>query len=131
MFPIQLWTHWEHEEKRTDNDLEGYNCRLSVFLKSHPNIWKFIEAIKVEETTFALKFIRLESGLYCTLLFFILCVNSLSFHYAIDTLLSRGRNKLDVERDLEITRNKCKYLQVQNDRAELDINSAVETPRVK
>jgi hypothetical protein len=22
LFPIQLWNHWKHEEKRTDNDLE-------------------------------------------------------------------------------------------------------------
>ena len=50
----------------------------------------------------------------------------LVFHYAIDTLLSRGRNKLDVERDLEITRNKCKYLQVQHDRAELDDEAVMD-----
>ncbi len=77
LFPIQLWKHWEQDEKRTDNDLEGYNRRLSVFLKSHPNIWKFIEAIKVEDTKFSLKFIKLESGLYrtlllCYLLFYVL-----------------------------------------------------------
>jgi hypothetical protein len=69
LFPIQLLYHWEHEEKRTDNDLEGYNRRLSVFLKSHPNIWKFIEAIKVE----------------------VLSLTHLVFHYAINTLLNRGK----------------------------------------
>ena len=42
--------HWDNEEDRTNNKIEGYNLKLNLYLHSHPNIWKFIIKIKSEET---------------------------------------------------------------------------------
>lgn len=92
LFPKPLWNQYE-AEKRTNNDCEGYNSKLSKFLNSHPNIWRFIIKIQSEETTASLLFIRTEK----------------------EILRERGRNKGDIERDLEIQTVKCKYLSNQID----------------
>ena len=42
LFPISFWNHWDNEEDRTHNKIEGYNLKLNLYLHSHPNIWKFI-----------------------------------------------------------------------------------------
>jgi hypothetical protein len=48
VFPLEVWNHYE-SEKRTNNDIEGYNSKLEKFLGNHPNIWLFINKIKAEE----------------------------------------------------------------------------------
>ena len=68
---------------------EEYNNRLSNFLNSHPNIWKFIIKIKSEETSASLAYTRINN----------------------DTFKHRRRNKIDLCRDLQIAKLKCKYLE--------------------
>ena len=51
LFPIELWNRYDdNDNKRSNNDTEGYNLWLSLWLYKHPNIWKFIKKIKSEET---------------------------------------------------------------------------------
>jgi hypothetical protein len=59
-----------------------------ILIVPDPNIWKYILLLKQEEATANLKIIAIEKGV----------------------LKSRGRNKLDVIRDLEISNLKLKYL---------------------
>jgi hypothetical protein len=87
VFPLEVWNHYE-SEKRTNNDLEGYNSKLEKFLGNHPNIWLFINKIKAEESTATLKYMRLNN----------------------ETLSYRKRNIVDVNRDLEIQNAKIRYL---------------------
>ena len=43
LFPIELWNQYDdNDNKRSNNDIEGYNLWLSLWLHKHPNIWKFI-----------------------------------------------------------------------------------------
>ena len=44
-----LWNQYDND-KRTNNDVEGYNYRLTTVLKVHPNIWVFITKLKSEES---------------------------------------------------------------------------------
>ena len=92
MFPIEIWNHFNNN-KRTNNDVEGYNSKLDKFLSTHPNIWKFINLMKAEESSSTLKYIHIEDG----------------------TLQTRGRNKIDVERDNKILALKCDYLSYKID----------------
>jgi hypothetical protein len=87
VFPLEVWNHYE-SEKRTNNDIEGYNSKLEKFLGTHPNIWLFINKIKAEESTATLKYMRINN----------------------DTLSYRKRNAVDVDRDLEIQNAKIRYL---------------------
>ena len=50
VYPLEVWNHYE-SEKRTNNNIEGYNSKLEKFLGTHPNIWLFINKIKAEEST--------------------------------------------------------------------------------
>ena len=44
LFPIELWNQYDdNDNKRSNNDIEGYNLWLSLLLHQHPNIWKFIK----------------------------------------------------------------------------------------
>ena len=61
-FPIESWNHYNNRGLRTNNHIEGYNLKLKLFLKSHPNIWKFILKIKEEESNIALRFTHLKNG---------------------------------------------------------------------
>jgi hypothetical protein len=79
--------HYECD-KRTDNDLEGYNSRLSRLCDKKPNIWTFIHHIKKEESSQTLKFIRPND----------------------EKFKKRGRNKKDVDRDLAIEKFKVLYI---------------------
>jgi hypothetical protein len=88
VFPPFLWNYYDHDGKRSNNDIEGYNKKLNNFFPNHPNIWVFITKLQAEEATATLKFIRIEK----------------------DTLKQRGRNKVDVTRDLEIQTCKCELL---------------------
>ena len=58
-FPIDSWNN---RVPRTSNHIEGYNLKLKLFLKSHPNRWKFILKIKGEESNIALRFTHLNNG---------------------------------------------------------------------
>ena len=87
VFPLEVWNHYE-SEKRTNNDLEGYNSKLEKFLWNHPNIWLFVNKIKAEESTATLKYMRLNN----------------------ETLSYRKTNIVDVNRDLEIQNAKIRYL---------------------
>jgi hypothetical protein len=73
---------------RTNNHVEGYNNGLSKLLKSHPNIYKFIDEITKEESNQHIRFCRLENG----------------------DLVERHRDRADVERDLKISRQHNDYL---------------------
>ena len=44
-----LWNQYDND-KRTNNDVEGYNYKLTTVLKVHPNIWVFIAKLKSEES---------------------------------------------------------------------------------
>ena len=44
---VELWNQYEdNDNKRTNNDAEGYNLWLDLWLHKHPNIWNFIKKIK-------------------------------------------------------------------------------------
>ena len=86
-FPKLLWNQFD-EDERTNNSVEGYNSKLSNFLKHHPNVWVFIKKIQSEESTATLKFIRIKEGTY----------------------ISKNRNSKDLQRDLCIQTLKVKYL---------------------
>jgi hypothetical protein len=63
LFPIELWNHYDdNDNKRSNNDAEGYNLWLNTWLHTHPNIWKFIGNLKAEESTSYLKFLRINDG---------------------------------------------------------------------
>ena len=88
LFPIESWNHFDNEDDRTNNRVEGYNNKLDKYLNSHPNIWKFIIKIKSEETNASLTYSRINN----------------------DTYKSRRRNNKDILRDLQITKLKLKYV---------------------
>ena len=87
LFPVEIWNQYENE-KRTNNDCEGFNFKLSNYLKKHPNTWVFIQKIKNEETNALLNYNRIIDK----------------------SIIKRGRNKRDVERDLKIMKFKCEFL---------------------
>jgi hypothetical protein len=52
LFPNELWNQSEeNDNKRTNNDAEGYKLWLDLWLHQHPNIWNFIKKIKGEESS--------------------------------------------------------------------------------
>ena len=87
VFPLALQNHYD-SEKRSNNDLEGYNSKLEKFLSSLPNVWVFINKIKAEESTATLKYMRTTNA----------------------ALAKRNRNTVDVERDLKIQTAKIDLL---------------------
>ena len=93
MFPFDSWNHYNNDGPRTKIHIEGYNLKLLKYVQSHPNIWKFITKIQSEETCAALKYMRINSGTY----------------------KPRRRNKEDLERDLSISKLKCKFLSKEID----------------
>ena len=84
-FPLHIWipnmTNFDNDEPKTNNHLEGFNSKLNKYFNKHPNIWMFIIKIKEEETNATLKYLRIENK----------------------TLKTRGRNKKDIENDLQIS----------------------------
>ena len=87
-FPTSLWNQYDNDNKRTNNDVEGYNSKLNKFIKKHPSIWLFILKIREESCAYEVDYCRLELG-----------------------ELRLGRNKVDIERDLKMQLAKCSYLQ--------------------
>lgn len=62
-FEVGLWSRYEVEGPRTNNHLEGFHSALKKAVGSaHPNIYKFIEAIKKEQKNNELKLLQLETG---------------------------------------------------------------------
>ena len=48
---FNIWTHFDNFGPRTNNHVEDYNSQLKKLIVSvHPNIFKFINIIKKEET---------------------------------------------------------------------------------
>lgn len=88
LFPISVWNQFDNDGSRTNNTVEGYNLKLNNFLSSHPNVWIFIRKIQSEESTSTLAYNRINDG---------------SFR-------RRGRNKVDIQTDLNIQKLKCSYL---------------------
>ena len=88
LFPIEVWNQYNNDGSRTNNSAVGYNHKLNNFLNIHPNIWLFIRKIQAEESTAALTFNRINDG----------------------TLNRRGRNRVDIQMDLQIQKLKCEYL---------------------
>ena len=110
-FPIALWNHFNADGPRTNNHVEGFHSRINKYTRiinfytyyiyiyiyfhiksstsTHPNIWKFIEIIQDDEFKQNLKKIRLDASF----------------------LVVRGRNKVDVARDLQIEKFKNNLLQ--------------------
>ena len=81
-----MWNQYDDtDNKRSNNDIEGYNLWLSLWLHKHPNIWNFINKIKVEESSAFLKFLRINDG----------------------TFKGRSRSYKDAKRDEEILT--CKF----------------------
>ena len=88
-FPISLWNQFTNSDERTNNNNEAYNLRINKRTgpASHPNIYKFIELMQEEEFLLVqVKFARLSQRI----------------------LKSKGRNKSDMARDLQIFKAKNK-----------------------
>jgi hypothetical protein len=87
LFPISLWNHYRNPDERTNNNGEGYNKRINNNFGIDPNIWKFIQLLKIEES---------KSNDQVNL---------------IDEEIrkSRGRNVKDIERDKDIAKLKADY----------------------
>ena len=89
--PPDLWNQYSNLDEKSNNNNEGYNHRFNVRVgtASHPNIWKFLELTQKEE--FLLVQVRCE-GL------------------KTGTLKSLGAKKRDLQRSLQISNAKIKYL---------------------
>ena len=86
------------------NNGEAYNGKLGLLLnKSHPNIWWFIELIKSENTHFTLLYHRIVGGI----------VDEPGFK-------ERKRNPADIQKDLDLTILKNRYLREEFDVYELN-----------
>ena len=90
IFSIALWNHFQNAEIRVNNNNEGYNSRFNDKCSApHPNLWKFIELIQEEEYLLVqIRYSKLKAGTY----------------------RSRGRDKNNMSRDIDILRIKNKYL---------------------
>ena len=73
---------------RTNNNNEAYNLRLQKKLSiGHPNIWMFVEGLQKKEVTISIDYIRVSTGVK----------------------RSRGRNKKEIQKDLDIVSAKAFY----------------------
>lgn len=59
LYPISLWNQYDRE-KRTNNDLEGFNSKINKFLRNHPYICLLIRKIQSEESCPSLKYLKVE-----------------------------------------------------------------------
>ena len=77
---VKIWNHFDTDGPRTNNYNEGYNNRLNRLCGSgHPNLYKFINIMKREESLASVKYFRAIQG------------------YEPDK-----RRKKDIEKDLKI-----------------------------
>jgi hypothetical protein len=87
-FPLANWNHFDNDEGRTNNVMEGYNHKLTnSFEQPHPHIFKFIEKIRKEESQVAINWHRFNNN----------------------DLRQRNRRPQDIERDLYIEKLKRSY----------------------
>ena len=56
-FHKDIWNHADHNNERTNNNVEGYNLRFSNYFSVHPTIWKLIICLIREESCVNLDFI--------------------------------------------------------------------------
>ena len=89
LFDIQLWNHFDVDGPRTNNYVEGKNLFYKKKFDSHPNLWKFIEIVKNLETVQGVRYEKLKR----------------------DVLKERNRDNEALKRDLEIIKEKNRYLQ--------------------
>ena len=65
-FPIELWNmfHRTYQEMpRTNNNIEGWHRRFEGNVtNAHPGFWKFLEALKREETLSRIEMLQQEGG---------------------------------------------------------------------
>ncbi len=88
---IKFYGSCYYNDKRKNNDVEGYNYKLTTFLKVHPNIGVFITKLKSEES----------AGITILLYFKFNCILSFltSLKYIClknQTLVANKRNKVDI-----------------------------------
>ena len=63
LFPQEMWTRYNVPGPRTNNHLEGWHNSLKNTIRRHkPDIYTFIEAIKVQQTSTNLVLQQLETG---------------------------------------------------------------------
>jgi hypothetical protein len=105
-FPLELWNHEDHNQQRTNNNIEGYNNSLTKFLGFHPNIWLFINKIKTEESIVATNYYRILN----------------------DTYKQRRRNGANVERENRLLKLKCDFLEDEISLLEYLEKAAVQIP---
>jgi len=56
---LKVWNHFDTDGPRTNNYNEGYNHRLNRLCGSgHPNLYKFINIMKREESLASVKYFR-------------------------------------------------------------------------
>ncbi len=87
MYPIEVWNQYENDGSRTNNSVEGYNHKLKNFFTIHPNIYVFKREIQSKESNAALTYSRINDGIFNR----------------------RGRNKVEIQNDLEIQKLKWEY----------------------
>ena len=66
MFPIELWNVYARTEQalpRTNNNVETFHNALNISVSnSHPNLWKLILSLKLEESLATAKRVQFERG---------------------------------------------------------------------
>ena len=54
--PASIWNVYGEDQKRTNNNVEGWNSKFSKLVrKHHPNIFEFVDAIRKEQAATELK----------------------------------------------------------------------------
>ena len=60
-WPKTIWNHGDTHDPTTNNFVEGYNKQINNFLNhAHPNIWRFADFIKSEESRIAIDMTRAD-----------------------------------------------------------------------
>ena len=90
-FPVPLWNQFDNLDERVYNKNEAYNSRFNKRSgpTAHPNVWKFCDVLQQEE--FSLVQVRYESLVQ-------------------GNFKSKGRNKIDLQRDMDLLKAKIKFL---------------------
>ncbi len=57
-----MWNHFNTVGPRTTNHVEGWHRKLSLFLQSHPNIFKMVDFFKQEQSYVEACCIQLHAG---------------------------------------------------------------------
>ena len=58
-----LWNHWQSENIRTTNAVEGWHRQVNALLnKPHPNIYRFLDLLKDEQRKASVRIAQLAGG---------------------------------------------------------------------